>query len=788
MNKPDTCKRCPLYGRPYVPAVGDIGSTIVIIGEAPGATEEKYSRPFVGGSGKILDRLLASVEINRAACYITNAVKCRPPNNNVKSVDGQAAVAWCRPIIYKEIKAMKGHRVIVPMENTALSAVIDVIGVEYPDTTITELRGIATQTPYGIVIPTFHPTHIMRQQHEFYTAQADWQKIAKYQYQKVVPEPKERFNINPTITDVEQFAYKLQDRATESQISIGLDIETYIRDNPLQTPIKLLGIASSESEAIVIPFINQSGQLYWQTEYEAVRAAKAIGMILENPRITKIVHNSLFDILICMNHGWTIAGPIYDTMLAHHLIYHLSKQSLAYLVSIYLDYPAWKITKGDSDAEYREYNARDCVVLKMLHPLIEEDIDSNGVRWVFDNLMKVIVPTCQMTINGLHIDQPTQMHTKTRLQEDIESLLRKLWKLSDNPGLNPGSPKELRETLFNQMKLKSQVKTPGGLLSTNEAVLNKLSIRYPDNQFVETLLRYRKVQKLSSTYADPPILSDGRVHSQFKLTVVTGRYGSSNPNVQNLPKKGESQVYIKKMYQAPSGKSIISADFSQAELIVFATLTNDEEWLTAFADGVDIHQVNGAALTREYYEKYRTFYKNFIYGFIYGSEGSEIEKVVPRELLKQLTISDILNGFEQRHPNMFSYQEEIQRQIRIDHRVSNPFGRTRFFVGTPTKKDFREGYNYPIQSTVGDIMHIKMGLLNSELRLDIDKLILQLHDAFYLEVADRRINMAIGILKEIMEYPVLAPNGMEFKLKVSLEVGKNLQDMAKYDIREKESS
>lgn len=769
----------PFPGANFVPPEGPLNATIVIIGEAPGRHEDEHGRPFVGGSGKILNMLLDEAGLRREDIYITNVIKYRPPDNDITSPLAQSALPAWRNALVRELRALR-PAVIVPMGNTALEA----LGFNYK---IGRARGAVIQSSFGKVIPTYHPAYIMRQWQDYYTATHDWKKIAEHSRGRALLAPREEFNVEPTVQDIELFARNLQERTKHTEnVRIALDLETfYIEESALLTPIKTVGLATSDSNAIVVPFITQAGNQYWQSEDDAVRAVQAIGSILENPDITLLIHNSLFDVLVLMNHGFTVNARIYDTMLAQYLVYHPSRHTLEYLTSIYTDYQPWKLEKGHDDRAFREYNARDCVVLHMMYRKLQEDVTSNGVQMVFDNLMEAIIPTCQMMINGIHIDRAKYDTVKVELEAYLKETKDKLRELSGVPDFNPDSPKQLADVLFKKMKLKSGIKTKSGADATSEDVLNRLALRYPEVTFLDTILEYRNKATQYKTFIKKlPILPDGRVHTNLSMhTAVTGRYSSSNPNMQNLPARKDKTGFIRGMYSAPDGRTIVQLDYSQVELMIFAVLSGDEIWLEAFSEGKDVHVLNGTALMGPLYDdsKYRTFGKNFIYGFIYGSEGGEVEKVAPKELIREISVPQMLKNLAKAHPWLFTFREKIQATIEQNHYVQNAFGRKRWYVSTPTKADLRSAYNFPIQGTAADIMHIMTPRIHRALGPQ-DKLILQLHDAYYIETDEDRKDLVASMVKSIMEEPVHTPQGHTFNLKAEVEIGASLSknDMEKW--------
>lgn len=760
----------PFTGANFVPGVGNPRAEIMVIGEAPGANEDAQGKPFVGGAGKILDMALKAAGLSRSDMYITNVLKYRPPNNNIKHPKAQLAMKGFKQALLTEIFRVKPN-VIVPLGNTPLNA----LGIEYP---ITRARGSIFGTSLGKVIPTYHPAYVMRQWHEMFTSIRDWSKIKRHMSNRVVREPIENFIIDPTLKDLELLELRVQTQLRKgNDVVLGIDLETFYVDHPLDTPIKTIGISTSPTNAIVVPFITQSGNYYWKSDGEATQAIDIINRLLSDPRITKMCHNALFDVLVLMHHGFEVVNPIYDTMLGQYLVYHPSPHTLEYLVSIYSDYPAWKLEAGENDKEFREYNARDCVVMQAFKEQLDEDILSNNVHHVFENVCKVILPTCRMMLNGIGLDRTKYNATRDMLTADIGQLTSELQELSGRPSLNPAANQQVAKVLFSDMNLTSGVRTKGGKYSTDKSVLNKLSNRYPDNEFVSKMIQYREYEQRYKTFIkNLRTHDDGRVHSQFALhTAVTGRYSSKNPNLQNLPARTDPQGYIRQMYRAAPGNKIVEFDYSQQELMIFAELAGDEIWKEAFRNSEDVHALNAVALIGFYDKKYRTFVKNFIYGLIYGSEGGEIEKVAPRELLEKISIRQMLNNLQKEHPWLFEYRKKIEKDVYKNHYVLNAYGRKRWFVGKPTKADLRAAYNFPIQSTAADIVHEKTPYID-ELMLENEgcKLILQLHDAYYLEMPEEAIPRVAPIVRQIMEERVVTPLGYEFNLKVEGEQGPSL--------------
>lgn len=795
--KDKQCLKCPLRDRNFVAPEGPISARVVIIGEAPGQNEDIEGKPFVGGAGNVLNMILSRVGIKREEIYITNVLKCRPPKNNIKSREASLALNYCKDKLLNELRQLKHVKVIVPMGNTALSA----LGYNWK---IGNVRGhIFNSDTFGKIIPTYHPAYIMRQWQELYTVVKDWTKIKNHVMGLTTYPGKPYDNINPDIIDVEMFASNVEARTRSlgpsEYLDVALDLETYyIQGSATTTAIKLVGLAVVDTRAIVIPIIKQNGDFYWETKEEELRAYMAIGKVLENSKVRLVIHNALFDVLVLMNHGFTVNASIYDTEIAQYLLYHPSAHSLNYVASIYADTNPWKEQENErSDEAYRKYNAHDTRILLSILKNLDIDVTDNGLRFLFDNiLMKNITTTCQIMINGLYVDQKRLNEVEKLLEDGIQREEQRLRNLSGISYLNPNSGDQIADVLFNTFKLKSQAKTKSKKkLSVDAGVLKKLLSRYANDEskqvamsFLESLMEYRKLAKQKSTYIDKLrkyTQVDGRVHTNLKMhTVVTGRYASSEPNILNLPARADSDGYIRSIFSAPPGKVILELDYSQEELYIYAVIAQDAAWVDAYYSGKDVHKMNMVDMIGYYDDKYRTFIKNFIYGLIYGSQGSEIERAAPKELMDKISIRDMLSNLEDAHPSLFMYRKSITEQVTKSCRVRNVFNRTRWYPTKASQADLRSAINFPIQSTAADIIHMVSPKIQEALEPEEgDKLILQLYDAFYLEVAESRASKIAKRAKSIMEEPVYSPSGYEFKLKVDVKIGRS---MGKKDMKDLE--
>ena len=757
------CEHCPYNGSVTVPPRGNINAKLWIIGEAPGENEEKQRKPFVGGAGKVLYRLLRDAGIEESDCYFTNVLKCRPPNNDITTIDAQNAVLQCREQLYTEL-AVGTPTVIVPVGNTALHT----LGIEQG---ITKVRGTPFITKYGKVLPTFHPAYLMRQQQEFVTAAYDWKKIRKHMESRNFNQFVEHYNLYPSLKDVIEFKLELDKRIrAKEKIDLAVDLETPFPGDTHEKTILVCGFATSENDAIVIPFLKADGIDYWASKGEELQVLEIVQDIIGNPHITKIIHNAMFDLTVLMSLGFSPKGPIYDSMIAHWLVFEPSHHSLAYCASIYTDLPPWKVeTKWNDDLSLRKRNARDCCILFPVKQALDEDMKDNGVEWMFHTLMDNMLPTVRMELRGIPIDVKAKEEMGEQLSTSLRKEIAELQTMLQLPNFNPNSPTQVLKILKGRFK--------EHVTSTDKDALNDLILKHPEDLFLTKLLHHRTASKLYTTYIkDVRIWPDGRVRSHFKFGTVTCRYKSEDPNLLNLPtSRKDTEGYVRKMYRHLS-KVVVEGDLSQTELRIFAEIIHDEKWLAAFAEGRDPHIENCIALVGEYRPEWRTFIKNFIYGLIYGSQGAEIEDVMPLSLRKMgVTVDTLLTNLHITHPGVRVYFKQVEEEVRGTSKVVNPFGLIRWFPGTITKANIREAVNFPIQSTNAVIMQKRMPELEAALGPD-DELFLQLYDAFYILALPERIDRVATIMKDVMEQPITAPNGMTFQIPMKIEYGPTMFD------------
>lgn len=463
-RKESQCKQCPLDGQNKVKGVhlGD-DPRIVFVGEAPGQEEDIKGEPFVGPAGMKLKSALGHTRISFAFAHKMNVINCRPPKNKIDSSEGELAQECCYRGFKEELKEVlkKGAKVVVPLGNTAMK----VLGIEG---TITKNRGSVFMSPliesFGIgrivpVIPTFHPSYILRGQwKEVPTWIADLTKAYDLTKKEYKP-PKEEFIIFPELNDV----IKFKNKVINGKKLVGVDIET-IGLNPFHASgqIVMVGLSYDSSHALVIPFLDHNKDSYWNMEEERI-VKTALKDILA--KCDTLFQNCLFDAFWLEKHIGPCKKIKHDVMIAHHSLNPELPHNLGYITSIYGETPFWKELKlngekaifGLSDEEFRTYNARDSVVLHQVLPGLLKDLKEDKLLGTYEMSMRLVYPILEMQLRGIPIDEKALKNYRTTLKRNVTRAEKKIYEIGKLPeSFNLNSGDDVRYLFFGEVPKKCE--------------------------------------------------------------------------------------------------------------------------------------------------------------------------------------------------------------------------------------------------------------------------------------------------------------------------------------------
>ena len=508
----------------------------------------------------------------------------------------------------------------------------------------------------------------------------------------------------------------------------------------------------------------------------AQRMVEIFRPIFENEEILKVGQNLKYDLTVLASYGIELHAPMFDTMLAHYVVQPELRHNMDYLAEIYLNYQTIHIEEligpkgrnqknmGDlSPAAICDYACEDAHVTLQLKKPLEEEMEKNGVRRVFDEIEMPLMPVlARMERNGVCLDTESLSETGRLFNERMEKLEAEIHELAGHP-FTINSPKQVGEVLFDELQLNSKAKkTKRGQYSTGEEVLEGLKDKHP---IVQKILDYRGLKKLISTYIEalPKLINPqtGRIHTSFNQAVTaTGRLSSSNPNLQNIPVRGDDGREIRKAFVPEPGCTFFSADYSQIELRIMAHLSEDEHLVQDFRDGRDIHAATAARVfhkpidevTRDERRKAKTANFGIIYGIsAFGlAERMEVSRTEAKELI---------DNYFATYPKVKTYMQQSVDIARERGYIETAWGRRRYLPDIQSHNAVVRGYaernavNAPIQGTAADIIKVAMIHIDRRFREEQlrSKMILQVHDELNFSVVPEELDKVRSIVISEME-------------------------------------
>lgn len=592
-------------------------------------------------------------------------------------------------------------------------------------------------------------------------------EFSKYESLKTTPHEYQ-------LIETEEDARKLFDLFVTKQI-LSLDTET-TSVNPIDAELVGLSFAAEEGKAfyVAIPAERE----------KAERIVNIFKPLYESPDILKIGQNIKYDMEVLMNYGVRLSAPMFDTMIAHYVLQPEQKHNMDILAETLLNYQTVHIDeligpkgKGQksmrdlSPASVCDYAAEDADVTLRLYNVLKPRLKEAGVEQLFYDIEMPLVPVlADMETTGVRLDTEALAETSKVLTERMKQIERNIYELAGHE-FNIASPKQVGEVLFGEMKIvEKPKKTKTGQYVTSEEVLQQLRSKAP---IVADILEHRGLKKLLGTYVDalPKLINPhtGHIHTSFNQAVTaTGRLSSSDPNLQNIPVRGEDGKEIRKCFIPEPGELFFSADYSQIELRVMAHLSGDKNMIEAFREGYDIHAATAARIYKEKIEDVsrdqRTKAKRANFGIIYGITvfGLAERLEISRDEAKQL-----IDGYFETFPDVHAYMEKAKELAREHGYAETFFHRRRYLPDitshNATVRNFaeRNAINAPIQGSAADIIKIAMVKIYERFRKEgiRSRMILQVHDELNFSVVPEEKEKVERIVLEEMQnaYPLQVP-------------------------------
>ena len=595
------------------------------------------------------------------------------------------------------------------------------------------------------------------------------------------------FFSNQTSAETENLNYKLIDKNKLDDLvkslalskSICVDTETSSL-NIQEAELAGIALSDGEKKGYYIPTVNDHNEII-----------NKLKPLLENPSIMIIGHNLKYDLQILKKYNINIKENVFDTMLAHYLINPESSHKLDVLSENYLNHKCIPIEdiigkrgvnqKKMTDLDPKEiyvYACEDADITFRLKKIFEQELKKNNLTKLFYDLeIPLMFVLCEIENNGVKIDSDFLSNMSTLLTKKINETQKSIYNIAGEE-FNVASPKQLGIILFDKLKIEENPKkTKSGQYSTGEDILTKLSKK---SKIVSLVLEYREYKKLLSTYIDalPEMVSsyDKLIHTDYAQAVTaTGRLSSNKPNLQNIPIRTQLGRKTRSAFVSRTeGNFILAADYSQIELRIIASFSEDKEMINAFNNNKDIHSITASKVfgvsLDDVTQDMRRRAKEVNFGIIYGISpfGLSQNLDIPRGEAKE-----IIDAYFDEFKNVKLYMDRSIEEARSKKQVKTLLGRRRFLRDIDSRNYTLRGFaernaiNSPIQGTAADIIKLAMVSISKWMKENNikSKMIMQVHDELVFDVEKTELELLSLNIKKIME------NVIKIKVPLLVEVG-----------------
>ena len=761
-----TCEMCGLGKTAQFNCVMGQGPSpckVMIVGEAPAWRKER-DKPFQGEAGKILDDILTKLGVSRQDVYITNIVKCRPPENRKPH---RSEIAICKKLLKQEIREVNPDYVLL----LGASAASLIYGGKIR---VGDIRG-KFYTGKRTYLVSIHPGAVLRDPRKLPLLRNDIRRFMDRVHGVVTNGVPVNWKI---ITNFEDFNQLFE--AVKSAERVAIDIET-TGLNPWLGEILTIGFGFKDVQYI-LPLQHK------ESPYKDNKEGQMMLLGILKPWLINkaiLTHNGKFDTLWIKVH-YDLTLPIaHDTMLMSHLLDENDKHGLKYLSQIVFGAPNYDLsvtekTGGATLATLAQYNAQDVYYTRALYNIYIEQLKQNPALYKF--YKKVIIPAVNafrdIEFHGVYIAKDRLLETKMQLEIEVATLLVQL---NDyKKGVNWNSTQQLAEFLFKDLCLNPLDKTPGGANSTSESVLKRL-----EHPAVDLILKYRESFKMLGTFIQSWIEKeeDSRLHPTFKLHgTVTGRLSCEDPNLQQVPRDPK----IRSLVTAPPGFTFVEADFAQVELRIAAMMSGDPAMLEAFLTGTDIHTKTAQAISGKDLstmggfdaKEWRKKAKAINFGFLYGMGPKKFKEYARDKYQVNFTLEEsnkIRDRFFATYSGLQPWYKRMERIARMNGEVKSLSGRVRHLPTINSPDEFeqsqaiRQAINSPVQGFASDLTLMSV--------VDIVRLMPEViivgtvHDSILMEIPDDKVDKLVPIIQEVMENPpTLRELGVQLSLPIKVEV------------------
>ena len=562
--------------------------------------------------------------------------------------------------------------------------------------------------------------------------------------------------------------------------------------NAMRARIVGVSFAVKPGEGAYVPLAHDYLDAPLQLNREEV--LEALRPLLEDPNQEKVGQNLKYDCTVLSNHGITLAGMRFDTMLESYVLdstgsrHDMDTLALKYLGHKTISYEA-VAGKGKGQLSFNEvpleeagpYAAEDAEVTLRLHRVLFERLQNEQARReVFERIEMPLVPVLsKIERTGVRVDCDMLAAQSAQLAKRTAELEVMAYEEAGAP-FNIASPKQIQEILFERLELPVLAKTPKGQPSTAESVLAELAEQH---ELPRLILEHRGLSKLRSTYTEklPALVNPdtGRVHTSYhQAAVATGRLSSSDPNLQNIPVRTAEGRRIREAFVPAPGMRLIAADYSQIELRIMAHLSADEGLLDAFEKGEDVHRATAAEVfgtpVEDVSSDQRRSAKAINFGLIYGMSAFGLARQLG---IERRQAQEYIDLYFERYPGVRAFMDAIRAKVREERFVETVFGRRLFLADISSSNHARRqaaeraAINAPMQGTAADLIKLAMLSVDEWLRENGcgARIIMQVHDELVLEAPESDTESVAETVAELMA----SVADLAVPLKVDVGIGPN---------------
>ena len=604
-----------------------------------------------------------------------------------------------------------------------------------------------------------------------------------YQKEKQTSINKENYYLIKNEKEIDKWIEEAEENG-----ELAIDTETSSLDAH-QADLIGVSLSTKIGKACYIPIGHNSG-----TCIKKEIVIKKLKTLLEDKSVKKIGQNIKFDFIVLNNHGIEMSS-MEDTMLMSYVLdAGKNRHNMDTLSEIHLNHKTISfkelVGSGKNQINFNEvelnkameYAAEDADITYRLYKIFNKNLKLEKLTNIYEIFEKPLIKILAfMEIKGIKVDSKFLEKLSIKFKKKIKELEKEIFKISKKE-FNIGSPKQLGEIIYNELKIAVLKKTRKGSFATNVNVLEDLAFK--GHRFPQLILDWRQISKLKNTYSDSLQehinLNTKRVHTSFLLAATTtGRLASSNPNLQNIPIKSEDGKEIRKAFISEKGFTLISADYNQIEMRILADLADVKELKKAFRNNEDIHSLTASQVfnidIKKIDQDTRRKAKAINFGIIYG--------ISQYGLAKQIMVSNneaeqFLKSYFTKFPEIKEYMNSTIKFCRKSGYVNNIFGRRTYIKGINDKnynvRNFQEraAINAPIQGSASEIMRLAMIRLNKrfkDLKNIQSKVLLQIHDELIFEVPNIELKKISTIIKEEMT-SVVNSNLHSFSIPLTVDI------------------